>query len=92
MSKKIANAAQKASDSQTRGAFQALVEESFNDFYAHRRQVYAMNFVRGVFFGLGSALGGTLMVALVLWTLSFFVQLPLIGDYASDAKNTIQRQ
>lgn len=56
-------------------ARKALIEELFYDFYQNRRQVYWMNFVRGVFFGFGSLLGGTIVVAIVVWILSQIVGL-----------------
>jgi hypothetical protein len=40
-----------------------------------------MNFVRGVFFGFGSVLGGTLLIALLVWTLA---QLGAVVPFLSD--------
>lgn len=51
-------------------ARRALFEELFYDFHRNRRQVYWMNFVRGIFFGFGSLLGGTIVVAIVFWVLA----------------------
>lgn len=51
-------------------ARKALLEELFYDFHRSRRQVYWMNFVRGIFFGFGSLLGGTIVVAIVFWVLA----------------------
>lgn len=48
------------------------MEELFYDFHRNRKQVYMMNFVRGIFFGLGSVLGGTVVVALIVWLLALF--------------------
>lgn len=56
-------------------ARRALLEELFYDFHQNRRQVYWMNFVRGVFFGFGSLLGGTIVVAIVVWVLAQVVGL-----------------
>lgn len=56
-------------------ARKALLEELFYDFHQNRRQVYWMNFVRGVFFGFGSLLGGTIVVAIVVWVLSQVIGL-----------------
>lgn len=65
-----------------RGARISLIEELFYDFNRSRSQVYAMNFVRGVFFGFGALLGGTVLVALLIWALSMVASwLPFIGDY-----------
>ena len=60
----------KTHDKREIDARKALLEELFYDFHQHRRQVYWMNFVRGVFFGFGSLLGGTIVVAIVVWALA----------------------
>lgn len=64
------------------GARRAIIEDLFYDFHHSRAQVYWMNFVRGVFFGVGTIIGGTLLVALILWVLSLLVDLPGgVGDF-----------
>ena len=73
------------------GARRAVIEELFNDMYADRRNIYLMNFFRGIFFGLGTFLGGTIVVALVVWMLSFFVNIPGVGDAVQKAQNTLQK-
>ena len=75
---------------QRMAARRTIIEEMFNDFYDDRRNIYRMNFFRGIFFGLGSVLGGTVVVAIVVWILSFFVQLPVIGQSLEDAKYQIE--
>ena len=47
-----------------------MLEDGFNDFYRNRSRVYKVNFVRGIFFGLGSVLGGTIVIAIVVALLS----------------------
>lgn len=56
------------------------IQPLFDDFYKDRARIYRLNFVRGIFFGLGSALGGTIVLALVVYLLSLFIGIPLIGD------------
>lgn len=63
------------------GARKQLLEELFYDFNRSRFQVYWINFVRGLFFGLGTLVGGTVVVAAVIWILGQFVTVPYIGDY-----------
>ena len=53
-----------------------MIEELFYDLHRSRKQVYWMNFVRGFFFGVGSIIGGTIVVALAVTVLSSLVDLP----------------
>jgi hypothetical protein len=96
MPKQVSNgvktAVNKFSDDQTKGSFEAILEEIFHDFYRQRRRVYFFNFIRGIFFGAGSALGGTIILAVIIWILSFFVNFPVIGEYLRSLEQTVQHQ
>ena len=73
------------------GARRAILEDLFYDFHSSRREVYAMNFVRGIFFGVGSVIGGTVVVALVVWLLSLFTDIPGgFGDSIQYIVNVVQ--
>lgn len=87
----INKAVRKIKRDNERGARENLLEELFHDFNRNRFQVYKMNFVRGIFFGLGSVLGGTVIIAVLAWVLHFFVQLPVIGQPIEDAQQSIQK-
>ena len=67
---------QKIKSDNESGARRAILEDLFYDFHSSRRQVYTMNFVRGVFFGFGSVLGGTIVIAIVVWILSLLADIP----------------
>lgn len=82
----------KIKDDQAEGAQRTVLQEVFNDLYRDRFRVYRMNFVRGVFFGLGSALGGTLVIALIIWIFSLFVDFPLVGEYFEGIQQSIDRE
>ncbi|MGI9341143.1 MAG: DUF5665 domain-containing protein, partial [Psychrobacter sp.] len=56
--------------SQEAAARKTLLEELFNDFNSNRNQVYKINFIRGLTFGLGSVLGGTVVIAILIWMLT----------------------
>jgi hypothetical protein len=73
-----------------RGARQGLLEDLFYDFNRSRVEIYKMNFVRGIFFGLGSVIGGTVIIAVALWLLSLFVDIPGIGHSAEQLQQTLQ--
>ena len=57
---------------------QVFLDDMFNDIYKKRRRIYGVNFFRGVFFGLGTFLGGTVVVAFLVWFLSSFVDWPMV--------------
>jgi len=73
-----------------RGARESLLEDLFYDFNRNRVQIYKMNFVRGIFFGLGSVLGGTVVIAFIVWAMSFFVNIPGIGGSVEKVQDTIK--
>lgn len=59
-----------------------VVEELFYDFGRSKAKVFWINFVRGIFFGFGSVLGGTIVVAIALWVVSQFIDwFPFIGGF-----------
>lgn len=64
------SAAQKFKDDNVSAAKWDLLEELFNDVYSHRKYIYQVNFFRGIFFGFGSVIGGTIIIALLIWILS----------------------
>jgi hypothetical protein len=80
----------KTKEDNERGARHDLIEELFYDFHQSRKQVYLMNFIRGLFFGFGSVLGGTILVAIAVWIMSQFVDWPGIGDYFESLRDTLQ--
>lgn len=74
-----------------RGARQSLIEDLFYDFNRSRAQVYKMNFVRGIFLGAGTVIGGTLVIALVVWLLSLLGHIiPPLGDFFNGVSHTLE--
>lgn len=73
------------------GARKNVIEELFYDFNRSRAEVYKINFVRGLFFGVGSVLGGTVVIALIVWILSILGNfIPPLGDAFDALRATIQ--
>lgn len=91
--KEIKKAITKVKVDNERGARQAILEDLFYDFHRSRRQVYGMNFIRGIFFGVGSVVGGTIVVALVVWLLSLLVDIPGgVGDFVQFVVNLVRNK
>lgn len=85
-------AAEKLKKENELGARRAVLEDLFYDFNKSRKDVYFMNFIRGIFFGVGSLLGGTLVVALVLALLNVLVDIPGgFGDFIQYIIDTVRR-
>jgi hypothetical protein len=75
------------------GARRAILEDLFYDFHSSRRQVYMMNFFRGMFFGFGSVLGATLIIGLLIWLLSLLVDLPGgVGSFIQYIVDTVKNR
>lgn len=83
---------EKSAKKQEADAKRAILDEIFDDIYGQRRRVYKINFIRGILFGAGSAIGGTFIIAIVLWVLAIFVNIPLIGELFRDAQQTIEQR
>lgn len=76
--------------SQTHNSAIKIMEELFYDFHRNRKQIYMMNFVRGIMFGLGSVLGGTIVIAVIIWMLSLFSDTWL-GPIVQEVVNTVEQ-
>lgn len=59
--------------------------------YISRRVLYRENFLRGIFFGAGSLIGATVFIAVLIWFLSLFDQVPLIGPLLENTRETIEK-
>jgi hypothetical protein len=54
-----------------------------------KKHLYAQNFLRGFVFSIGGILGATVGVAMLLWFLSLFQEVPLLGDFIRNVEQTI---
>ena len=75
------------------GARRAILEDLFYDFNRSKAQVFRMNFFRGLFFGLGSALGATLLVAVSICILGEFGNIfPQLADFINNLIDAMQKR
>jgi hypothetical protein len=69
-----------------------MMEVVFMTGYVNRVRYFRMAFLKGVFAGLGSVIGASIVVAIALWTLSLFETLPLIGPVSENIQKTVETQ
>lgn len=67
-----------------------MIASIYETGYIDRNQMYKMSFLKGIMAGFGGVVGATIVVALVLWILSVFVDVPLIGPILDSVQNTLQ--
>lgn len=69
-----------------------VLEDLFYDFNKSRAQIYWMNFTRGIFFGFGTVLGGTVLVAIIIWILGLLAGWLPFGEYIRHIIEAFQRR
>ena len=85
--------AKKIKEDNERGAREQVIEELFYDFNRSKPQIYWVNFQRGIFFGIGSVIGGALIIVISAMLLSLFVDLPGgVGDFVQNVLDAMNRQ
>lgn len=59
--------------------------------YVDRTRFYKMTFIKGVLQGFGGVIGATILVALLLWFLTFFDNIPVIDDFVRRIERTVNQ-
>lgn len=91
MKTKLKNLVHDIKRNNERDARVALIEELFYDFHRSRARVYTVNFVRGIMFGAGSVIGGTLVIALIIWMLTILGHvIPPLGSFFDNVSHILE--
>lgn len=86
-----AKSLKKASDKECEARKQIL-EDLFYDFNKRQSQIYKINFIRGIFFGFGTILGGTVLIAIIIAVLGQFAHwFPTISVPVNIITNSLQK-
>jgi hypothetical protein len=64
-----------------------MLEDLFASGSGNIKHLLWYNFVKGVAYGLGIFLGGTIVIAIIIWILNLFNQVPLIGPFVQNIIN-----
>lgn len=60
--------------------------------HVNKKRLYTASFLRGIFAGVGSVIGATIVVALLLLILSLLSEIPFIGSIADNLEQTIDNR
>ena len=55
----------------------------------NRRQLWWDSFIKGILSGFGGVLGATILVAILVWILSLFNQLPFLDHVSQAIRNAV---
>jgi len=66
-----------------------MLEEIAQTGYASQKRVLWFSFIKGISYGLGLFLAGTVVIGVVLWVLGLFDQVPLISNFTEHLTNSI---
>lgn len=67
-----------------------LLEEIVATGYSNPSRLMWYSFFRGIAYGLGIFLAGTVVISLVIWGLSLFDQIPIIDRFVQHIINSLQ--
>ena len=59
--------------------------------YVSRKEALMFSFTKGLVSGVGAFIGGTLVIALILWILSLFSDAPLIGEIVKTIQSAVDK-
>ncbi len=60
--------------------------------YLDKNKQYKSSFLKGLVGGFGGVLGATILIGLLLWTLTFFQHVPLVGPFIDHLKETVRNK
>jgi hypothetical protein len=75
---------------QNRDQIAKALEALFAEGYIDRKKLYMENFIRGIVFSAGTVIGATVVITILLWLLSLFDEIPLIGPVFDTTRESIK--
>lgn len=83
----MANSSKPLNENHHERAAQSM--ENFVLYVSSPWRVVWVNFIAGIFRGLGAVIGASIVIAAIVWLLSLFTQIPLVGEYAEDVEEIV---
>ncbi len=82
--------AKKPTDKVTNEQLGQMMRSIYESGYIDRNTMYKMSFLKGVVAGLGSVIGATIVIGLLVWILSLFDHTPVVGPLFDNVQETIE--
>ncbi len=57
-----------------------------------KQALYKASFIRGLLSGFGGVIGATVGIAIFIWLLSLFNDMPLVGNFVDKLQHTINNR
>lgn len=67
------------------------LEILFASGYINKKKLYLNNFLRGIAFSAGGVIGATLVIGILIWILSVFDNIPVVGPLFEGTRESIQQ-
>ena len=64
--------------------------ENFILYISSPWRVIWVNFLAGMFKGLGTVVGASIVIASIIWVVSLFKEVPFLGTYANDVEEVVE--
>jgi uncharacterized protein DUF5665 len=72
-------------------AIEAALINDYIELLANTKRQIWLSLVRGIFTGLGTVIGATVVVALIIWILHLLGGVPVVGHILTNTSNQIKR-
>jgi len=59
--------------------------------YYKKHKMFMFSFLQGIARGVGAVVGATIVIALVIWILSLFSQIPFLGNFTDKIQHSIEQ-
>jgi hypothetical protein len=68
------------------------IQAFFDHGYVNKKQALGFSFLKGMATGVGALVGGTIVAGLLIWALSGFKNLPLVGPITNQVQEALQKK
>lgn len=69
----------------------AAVQMFLESGYYTKRRLFIFSFLKGMATGVGGVIGATVVIALLLWVLSLFSEVPFINHFTDQIQGQIEK-